>query len=187
MRIVEVGPRDGLQNENKFVRTEDKLIFLSKLADAGLRIIEATSFVSPTWVPQMSDSRDVMRHLNEKLVPRYPYIDFLVLTPNMKGLTDALQVDAKKIAIFGAASETFSRKNINKTIEESFDIFAEMCKSASQRQVPIRGYLSCVLGCPYEGPVDPRKVAILARRLYDLGCYEISLGDTIGVGTPGMC
>lgn len=155
------------------------------MAEAGIRVIEATSFVSPTRVPQLSDNRQLMRHIVEKSDPNYSNVDFLVLTPNMKGLLDALEAGAKRVAVFGSVSETFSKRNINKTIEESFNTFAEMCELASRKHIQVRGYLSCVLGCPYEGEMDPKKVAFLTQKLYDMGCYEISLGDTIGIGTPG--
>jgi hydroxymethylglutaryl-CoA lyase len=185
VRIVEVSPRDGLQNESKFVPTEDKIEFISLLAETGLPSIEATSFVSPIWIPQMSDNQNIMQCINKELVPRFPEVDFVVLTPNMKGLKNAINAGAKIVAVFGAATEAFSKANINKTIDASFEAFAEMCDLASQKNIRVRGYLSCALGCPYEGDVDPKKVAILAKKLWDLGCYEISLGDTIGIGTPG--
>merc|ERR1711874_684945 len=182
VRIVEVGPRDGLQNEKVMVPTSVKVEFISRLASAGLTHVEATSFVSPKWVPQMGDHRDVM-----KAVTKLPYngVSYPVLVPNLKGLEAAVECGAKEVAIFGAASESFSRKNINCSIEESLARFHSVISSAREAGVAVRGYVSCVVGCPYEGRIEPGQVARVSKTLYDMGCYEISLGDTIGVGTPG--
>ncbi|XP_022095199.1 hydroxymethylglutaryl-CoA lyase, mitochondrial-like [Acanthaster planci] len=180
VKIVEVGPRDGLQNEKEIVGTETKVELINRLSGTGLKVIEATSFVSPKWIPQMADHTEVMQSIEKRDGVSYP-----ALTPNVQGLKSALQSGAKEVAIFGAASETFSRKNINCSIWESIDRFQSVMDVAKQAGIPVRGYVSCVLGCPYEGKVLPAAVAQVAKRLYDMGCYEISLGDTIGVGTPG--
>ncbi|KAB5561944.1 hypothetical protein PHYPO_G00012300 [Pangasianodon hypophthalmus] len=180
VKIVEVGPRDGLQNEKTVVPAEVKIRLIDMLSEAGLPVIEATSFVSPKWVPQMADQEEVMRGISRK-----PGVNYPVLTPNLKGYRAAVKAGAKEVAIFGAASELFSKKNINCSVEESLQRFEEVMSAAKQEGVPVRGYVSCVLGCPYEGKVSPLKVADVAKRLYAMGCYEISLGDTIGVGTPG--
>lgn len=182
VRIVEVGPRDGLQNEKTLVPTEVKVEFISRLAAAGLTHVEATSFVSPVWVPQMGDHREVMAAVAK--LP-FPGVTYPVLTPNLKGFQAALECGAKEVAIFGAASESFSQKNINCSIAESLARFEPVLSAARQAGVPVRGYVSCVAGCPYEGRVDPEQVARVAGELHRMGCYEISLGDTIGVGTPG--
>jgi hydroxymethylglutaryl-CoA lyase len=179
VRIVEVGPRDGLQNEAQPVATETKLELIERLAQAGLRDIEATAFVSPKWVPQMADHTDLMRRL-----ARHPGVRYPVLVPNLQGFETALAAGAAEVAVFAAASESFSKRNINCSIDESFARFAPVAAAALRAQVPVRGYISCVAGCPYEGKVAPAQVAAVARRLFDLGCEEISLGDTIGVGTP---
>lgn len=179
VRIVEVGPRDGLQNEKQLVPTAIKLELISRLAACGLKTIEATAFVSPKWVPQMADSAELMRALERRDGVSYP-----VLVPNMKGFEAALAVGAQEIAVFGAASEAFSQKNINCSIAESLDRFRPVVAAAQTANVKVRGYVSCVLGCPYQGAVAPATVAEVAAALYDMGCYEISLGDTIGVGTP---
>jgi isopropylmalate/homocitrate/citramalate synthase len=179
VNIVEVGPRDGLQNEAVPVSTETKLELIHRLADAGLPAVEATAFVSPRWVPQMADHDAVLRGIRRRPGVRYP-----VLTPNLKGFENAIAAGADEVAVFGAASESFSRKNINCSIEESLERFAPVLEAARSRGVRVRGYLSCVLGCPYEGEIAPRAVADVAERLYRMGCYEISLGDTIGTGTP---
>lgn len=193
VRIVEVGPRDGLQNESQSVPTETKLEFIRMLADAGLTTIEATAFVSPKWVPQMADHAEVMRGLSPAVGPtaslgsvtdRVVSIRYPVLVPNLRGFEAAVTAGAKEVAVFAAASETFSQKNINCSIEESFSRFAPVLDGARAAHMRVRGYVSCVLGCPYEGDVDPQRVAEVAGRLFDAGCYEISLGDTIGVGTP---
>ncbi|MCC4834807.1 hydroxymethylglutaryl-CoA lyase [Shewanella sp. 10N.7] len=176
--IFEVGARDGLQNE-KAVSTQDKLTLIEQLADAGVKRIEAASFVSPKWVPQMADSGDVL-----KTVKRKQGVVYSALTPNLKGLELALDAGADEVAIFGAASESFSQRNINCSIEESIARFEPVMALAKQRNIPVRGYVSCVLGCPYEGDIDINEVARVSEILYKMGCYEISLGDTIGVGTP---
>jgi isopropylmalate/homocitrate/citramalate synthase len=182
IRIVEVGPRDGLQNEKQMVSTEVKVEFIRMLAAAGLKSIEATSFVSPKWVPQMADHVEVMKAL---AAPIGDGMNFPVLVPNLRGLEAALAAGAKEVAVFAAASETFSQKNINCTIEESLERFEPVFAAAKQASVRVRGYVSCALGCPYEGEIDPARVAEVAGRLMETGCYEISLGDTIGVGTFG--
>jgi hydroxymethylglutaryl-CoA lyase len=179
VRMVEVGPRDGLQNEKTIVPTAVKIALVEKLVDAGLGVIEAGSFVSPKWVPQMGDSADVFAGLTRK-----PGVRYAALTPNLKGLEGALAAKADEVAVFGAASESFSQKNINCSIAESLDRFAPVMEQAKAAGVPARGYVSCVLGCPYEGNIAPSAVAEVAARLYAMGCYEISLGDTIGTGTP---
>ncbi|KAI9560410.1 hypothetical protein GHT06_014427 [Daphnia sinensis] len=180
VKIVEVGPRDGLQNEKQVVPTSTKIEFINKLSDAGLKSIEATSFVSPKWVPQMADHSEVFMGIN-----KHPDVSYPVLTPNVLGLNAAMKVGAKEVAVFGAASESFSRKNINCTVEESIQRFKEVVNEAKKNGIRIRGYVSCVVGCPYEGPIAPSAVAKVAEALFDVGCYEVSLGDTIGVGTPG--
>ncbi|MBI3129957.1 MAG: hydroxymethylglutaryl-CoA lyase [Acidobacteria bacterium] len=179
VKIVEVGPRDGLQNEALPVATEHKVALIEGLAEAGLPVVEATSFVSPKWVPQMADAAEVLGRIRRKGGVSYP-----VLTPNLKGFEAALAAGATEVAIFGAASEAFSQRNINCSIAESLDRFQPVVDAAQSAGVPVRGYVSCVLGCPYEGEVPAAKVAEVAERLHRMGCYEISLGDTIGVGTP---
>ena len=180
VKMVEVGPRDGLQNEEKIVPTAVKINLIDKLSATGLVAIEGASFVSPSWIPQMADSGEVMRKIS-----RAPGISYPVLVPNLQGLEAAIAAGADEVAVFGAASESFSRKNINCSIAASFDRFAEVCDSARKQGLRVRGYVSCALGCPYEGNVKPETVAWVAGRMMELGCYEISLGDTIGVGTPG--
>lgn len=180
VRIVEVGPRDGLQNEPGFVPTDVKIEFINKLSKSGLKSIEVTSFVSPKWVPQMSDNTEVLQRIT-----KLPGVNYPVLVPNIKGLAGAIEAGATEIAIFGAVSETFTKKNINCTIAESNEIFRNVAKSALDNGIKVRGYVSCVCGCPYEGAIQPSAVAKAAKSLYNMGCYEISLGDTIGVGTPG--
>lgn len=180
VKIVEVGPRDGLQNEARIVPTEVKIGLIDRLSETGLAAIEAASFVSPKWMPQMADGLQIMNSIN-----RRPGVSYPVLVPNLKGLETAIEAGAEEIAIFGAASETFSRKNINCTIAESLDRFREVCDLAIQKKLRVRGYVSCVLGCPYEGVVPLASVAWVAQRMIEMGCYEVSLGDTIGVGTPG--
>jgi hydroxymethylglutaryl-CoA lyase len=180
VRIVEVGPRDGLQNEKAEVPTAVKLELIERLADAGLQAVEATAFVSPKWIPQMADHTEVLERIRRKPGVAYP-----VLTPNLKGFEAARAAGATEVAIFGAASESFSRKNINCSIAESLERFRPVADAARAAGVKLRGYVSCVLGCPYEGKVAPQKVAEVAGALADMGCYEVSLGDTIGVGTPG--
>ncbi|XP_068194306.1 hydroxymethylglutaryl-CoA lyase, mitochondrial [Antennarius striatus] len=180
VKIVEVGPRDGLQNEKTVVPTEIKIHLIDLLSASGLPVIEATSFVSPRWVPQMADQVEVMKGIH-----RSPSVSYPVLTPNLKGFHAAVKAGASEVAIFGAASEQFSKKNINCSVDESLQRFNEVMKAAKEAGVKVRGYVSCVLGCPYEGEVAPEKVAQVANQLYSMGCYEISLGDTIGMGTPG--
>ena len=179
VKIVEVGPRDGLQNEKQLISTQVKIELINRLTDTGLSVIESGSFVSPLWVPQMADSDKVLEGISRKTDVSYP-----VLVPNMQGLEAALAAGAKEIAIFGAASESFSQKNINCSIEESLARFNPVCESALSQGVRVRGYISCVLGCPYEGRIEPAAVLKVAEKLMQMGCYEISLGDTIGVGTP---
>jgi hydroxymethylglutaryl-CoA lyase len=180
VRIVEVGPRDGLQNEKMEVPTQVKLELIGRLADAGLSAVEATAFVSPKWIPQMADHTEVLEGIRRK-----PGVSYPVLTPNLKGFEAARAAGATEVAVFGAASESFSKKNINCTIAGSLERFRAVADPALQAGIKVRGYISCVLGCPYEGEIAPAKVAEVARTLHDMGCYEISLGDTIGVGTPG--
>ena len=179
VRLVEMGPRDGLQNEKQVVSTETKVELIARLGAAGLPAIEATSFVSPKWVPQMGDNSEVLRRIQ-----RLPGVDYPVLTPNLQGFEAALAVGATEVAVFGAASESFSRKNINCSIAESLKRFEPVMAAAQAAGVKVRGYVSCVLGCPYEGEVDPQAVADVAATLYQMGCYEVSLGDTIGVANP---
>lgn len=179
VRIVEVGPRDGLQNEAQGIPTATKVELIRRLAACGLRSIEATAFVSPRWVPQMKDAAKVLAALDMQGEVAYP-----VLTPNLKGFEDALAAGAREVAVFGAASETFSQKNINCSIGEALKRFEPILESAKAADVKVRGYVSCVLGCPYQGEVAPLAVAEVAHALFEMGCYEISLGDTIGAGTP---
>lgn len=181
VRIVEVGPRDGLQNEAGVVPAKVKIELINHLADAGLPAIEATAFVSPKWVPQMADNAEVMAGIRKKPGVAYP-----VLVPNLKGFEAALAAGAQEVAVFGAASEAFSQKNINCSIAESLARFEPVAQAAKQHGLAVRGYISCVVGCPYQGAVEPATVAEVAKALYRMGCYEISLGDTIGVGTPGQ-
>ena len=180
VRLVEVGPRDGLQNEPTEVPTQVKVELIERLAEAGLPAVEATAFVSPKWVPQMADHTEVLERIRRK-----PGVDYPVLAPNLKGFEAARAAGATEVAIFGAASEAFSKKNINCSIAESLERFRPVAQAARKADVKVRGYVSCVLGCPYEGDVAPERVAHVAAALYDMGCYEVSLGDTIGVGTPG--
>lgn len=179
VRLVEVGPRDGLQNERQPIATATKVELIARLGQAGLKAIEATAFVSPKWVPQMADSAAVMGALE-----RLPGVAYPVLTPNLKGFEAAVAAGAREVAVFGAASESFSQKNINCSVTESLKRFEPLLAVAEQADVRVRGYVSCVLGCPYEGAIQPEAVAAVAGALFDMGCYEISLGDTIGVGTP---
>ena len=179
VKIVEVGPRDGLQNEAQVVPTAIKIELIDRLAEAGLRAIEATAFVSPKWVPQMGDNAAVMQGIK-----RHPAAVYPVLTPNLHGFDAALQAGATEVAIFGAASESFSQKNINCSIVESLKRFEPILSAASALEIPVRGYVSCVVGCPYEGDIAPAQAASVAKSLFDMGCYEVSLGDTIGVGNP---
>lgn len=179
VKIVEVGPRDGLQNETKRVPAAVKIELIRRLVEAGLSAVEAAAFVSPKWVPQMADSTEVMVGIGKT-----PGVAFPVLVPNMRGFEAARAAGATEIAVFGAASESFSRKNINCSIAESLERFAPVVAAAKTVGMRVRGYISCAAGCPYEGEVKPKAVAYLAKQLYGMGCYEISLGDTIGVGTP---
>jgi hydroxymethylglutaryl-CoA lyase len=179
VKIVEVGPRDGLQNEAASISTETKIAFIDQLSETGLSVIEATSFVSPKWIPQLADSQEVFKGIEKKVHVNYP-----VLIPNLRGLEAALAVGVKEIAVFTTPSEQFSQHNTNFSVAESMQRIEEVVKVAKQHSLRIRAYLSCVLGCPYEGEITPEKVAVLADQLFKMGCYEISLGDTIGVGTP---
>jgi hydroxymethylglutaryl-CoA lyase len=180
VKIVEVGPRDGLQNEPGEVPTALKVELIERLAEAGLPAVEATAFVSPKWIPQMADHTEVMERLRRK-----PGVSYPVLTPNLKGFEAARAAGATEVAIFGAASEAFSKKNINCSIAESLERFKPVVEVAKSSNIKVRGYVSCVLGCPYEGEIKPGRVADVAAALYEMGCYEVSLGDTIGTGTPG--
>lgn len=180
VNVVEVGPRDGLQNEPVQLSTITRVSMIEKLVLSGLKVIEAGAFVSPKRVPQMSQTAEVLANLPTDPTVRYP-----VLVPNLQGYSEALKAGASEIAIFAAASESFSQNNINCSIDQSIQTYREVCKEARQDGLRIRGYISCVLGCPYEGHIDPKLVAELSEQLLELGCYEISLGDTIGVGTPG--
>jgi hydroxymethylglutaryl-CoA lyase len=180
VRMVEVGPRDGLQNEAQILPAAVKIALIDKLAATGLPVVEATSFVSAKWVPQMADSAEVMAGITRRPGTSYP-----VLVPNLRGFEAATAAGAKEVAVFAAASEGFSQRNINCSIAESLARFVPVASAAEAAGVKVRGYVSCVLGCPYEGPVAAAKVAEVALRLAEMGCYEVSLGDTIGVGTPG--
>lgn len=177
--IVEVGPRDGLQNEKELLTVAQKSKLVDLLSDTGLTRIEVGSFVSPKWVPQMASSDEVFSAIN-----RRSGVTYSALTPNMRGFETALAANVDEVAIFGAASEQFSQKNINCSIEESLARFAPVIESASEHNLKVRGYVSCVLGCPYEGEIAPEKVADVTKLMIDMGCYEVSLGDTIGAGTP---
>lgn len=179
VRIVEVGPRDGLQNELVVVPVEKKVELINLLSETGLKTIEAGAFVSPKWVPQMADTDKVYAAISKK-----PGISYLVLVPNAKGMESAVAAGVKEIAVFAAASESFSKKNINCSIDESLERFNPVMEEAKKHGIKVRGYVSCVLGCPYEGEIKPAAVVKVAKALYDMGCYEISLGDTIGTGTP---
>lgn len=178
VRIVEVGPRDGLQNEKQPIAASVKIELIEKLAAAGMPVIESGSFVNPKWVPQMADSEAVFNGLSKRSGSRYS-----ALTPNMKGFDRALAAGADEVAVFGAASEAFSQKNINCSTAEAIARFEAVVKAAQENNLPVRGYVSCVLGCPYQGEVEPEAVLDVSQQLLDMGCYEISLGDTIGVGT----
>ncbi|KAG8091165.1 hypothetical protein GUJ93_ZPchr0011g26908 [Zizania palustris] len=180
VQIVEVGPRDGLQNEKSIVPTSVKIELIHKLVASGLSVVEATSFVSPKWVPQLADAKDVL-----EVIRHVPDVRFPVLTPNLRGFEAAVAAGAKEVAVFASASESFSKSNINCTIKESLARYRDVITSAKKHGIRIRGYVSCVVGCPVEGAIHPSKVAYVAKELYDMGCSEISLGDTIGVGTPG--
>ena len=185
VKIVEVGPRDGLQNEAVFVSTHNKIALIKRLIAAGVNYIEAAAFVSPKWVPQMADGSEVLRGaLQHVQHEQHAGVRFAALVPNLKGLEAALAAGCTEIAVFAAASETFSQKNIHCSIAESFARFEPVIALAKAHDIKIRAYVSCVLGCPFEGFVAPERVAAVAASLYALGCYEISLGDTIGAGTP---
>lgn len=184
VQIIEVGPRDGLQNESQILPVALRVELIERLAKAGLKKIEAGSFVSPKWVPQMANTDQVLDALNASAVKTETGAQYAVLTPNLKGLEGAVQHKADEIAIFGAASESFTQKNINCSIKESLQRFEDIAASAQQLNLPMRGYVSTIIGCPYEGDIDPQAVADVAKTLYQMGCFEISLGDTIGVGTP---
>ena len=179
VRIVEVGPRDGLQNESKMLTVAQRVELIKRLADCGHKTIEAGAFVSPKWVPQMADTADVLAAL-----PKFDGVNLPVLVPNERGMQDAIDAGAKEVAIFTAASDEFNLKNTNVTIAESYKRFAEVFDLANQHGIKVRGYISTVVGCPYSGDVEAAKVAEVAAKLLQIGCYEISLGDTIGVGTP---
>ena len=179
VRLIEVGPRDGLQNEAQPISVADKVQLVDALTDAGLGYIEVGSFVSPKWVPQMAGSAEVFAHIRRK-----PGVVYGALAPNLRGFEDAVAAGVKEIAVFAAASEAFSQRNINCSISESLARFVPIIEAAKQHGISVRGYVSCVLGCPYEGQVSAQQVAQVAKELYAMGCYEVSLGDTIGTGTP---
>ena len=179
VRLIEVGPRDGLQNEALPISVADKVQLVDALTDAGLGYIEVGSFVSPKWVPQMAGSAEVFAHIRRK-----PGVVYGALAPNLRGFEDAVAAGVKEIAVFAAASEAFSQRNINCSISESLARFVPLIEAAQQHGISVRGYVSCVLGCPYEGQVSAQQVAQVAKELYAMGCYEVSLGDTIGTGTP---
>lgn len=185
VKIVEVGPRDGLQNEQQPISTEVKIELIQRLVDSGLSYIEAGSFVNPKWVPQMAGSDEVFQGLFSDGSGLNQGVTYAALTPNFQGFERAVASHANEVAIFAAASESFSQRNINCSIDESLDRFTPIMDAAKSTGLPVRGYISCVVGCPYEGGVDPNKVAEVALRLHEMGCYEVSLGDTTGVGTPG--
>lgn len=180
VRLVEVGPRDGLQNEAHSISTADKIQLVDDLSNAGLSHIEVGSFVSPKWVPQMAGSAEVFAGIQ-----RRERVTYAALTPNLRGFEDALAAGVREVAVFAAASEAFSQRNINCSISESLERFAPIMQAARLHGAQVRGYVSCVLGCPYDGQIAPQQVAAIANALIDMGCYEVSLGDTIGVGTPG--
>ncbi|WP_373388255.1 hydroxymethylglutaryl-CoA lyase [Pseudomonas alcaligenes] len=180
VRLVEVGPRDGLQNEKQPISVADKVRLTDDLSAAGLSYIEVGSFVSPKWVPQMAGSAEVFAGIQRK-----PGVVYGALTPNLKGFESAVEAGVKEVAVFAAASEAFSQKNINCSIAESLQRFVPVMEAAKAHGISVRGYVSCVLGCPYEGEVAPEQVAAVARELFAMGCYEVSLGDTIGTGTAG--
>lgn len=179
VRLVEVGPRDGLQNEKAVLSVDDKVNLVNLLAESGLTYVEAGSFVSPKWVPQMANSDEVFNQIS-----RHANTTYSALTPNMKGFDAAMACGVDEVAIFGSASESFSQKNINCSIDESLQRFKPVVDAATSKGIKVRGYVSCVMGCPYEGTISPQAVLEVASKLQDMGCYEISLGDTIGVGTP---
>lgn len=179
VKIVEMGPRDGLQSEKTLVKSDIKVEFINRLSKCGFQGIEVTSFVSPKWVPQMGDNSEVFQRVHKT-----PGVTYSALTPNLKGYESALKVGAQEVAIFASASEGFSQKNINCSIDESLDRFRQVMQSAYRDKVKVRGYVSCVFACPYDGDITPEQVRRVAYKLKEIGCYEISLGDTIGVGTP---
>jgi len=179
VKVVEVSPRDGLQNEQQIIEVKDKLALINGLRSAGLKHIEVTGFVSPKWVPQLADAQTVCAGLTAD-----NQVHYSALTPNMQGLEAAIEAGIKQVSVFTAASESFNQKNINCSIDESFERFAPVLAKAQKLGIKVRGYVSCVLGCPYEGKINPIVVAEVAKRLFDMGCFEISLGDTIGTGTP---
>lgn len=179
VKIVEVGPRDGLQNEKVIIPTSAKIEFINLLSTSGLSVIETTSYVSPKWIPQLADHEEVFLNIDKKNDVNYP-----VLVPNLKGFKEALKSGVKEIAVFTTPSESFSKHNTNCTVEESLKRIQEITQLANVDKIKVRGYISCVLGCPYEGEISQKAVASLAEKLIELGCYEISLGDTIGIGTP---
>ncbi len=180
IRLVEVGPRDGLQNEKQPIEVADKVRLVDDLSAAGLGYIEVGSFVSPKWVPQMAGSAEVFAQIQRKAG-----VTYAALTPNLKGFEGALEAGVREVAVFAAASEAFSQKNINCSIKESLERFVPVMEAARANDIRVRGYVSCVLGCPYDGAIDPAQVASVAAELFAMGCYEVSLGDTIGTGTPG--
>lgn len=180
VQIVEVGPRDGLQNESAPISAADRIKFIDLLVQSGLQTIEAGAFVSPKWVPQMADTDIIL----QKLLSNYPDLPFPVLVPNARGMQDALNCGAREIAVFTAASERFTQKNINASIAESFARFAPVMDIAKHHNIKVRGYVSCITACPYDGRTAPQKVLEITTKLLDMGCYEVSLGDTIGVATP---
>lgn len=179
VKIVEVGPRDGLQNEAKIIPTDIKIDFINRLSDTGLKVIETTSFVSPKWIPQLADHEEVYQRIN-----KHPDISYPVLVPNLHGFNAALMCGVKEIAVFTTPSEQFSQKNTHCSVAESMQRISEVIARALEEKIKVRAYISCVLGCPYEGEIAPQKVTKLADALFKMGCYEISLGDTIGIGTP---
>lgn len=180
VRLVEVGPRDGLQNEKQPISVADKVRLVDDLTAAGLSYVEVGSFVSPKWVPQMAGSAEVFAGIGRK-----SGVTYAALTPNLKGFETALEAQVEEVAVFAAASEAFSQKNINCSIAESLQRFVPLMEAAKAAKVRVRGYVSCVLGCPYDGDIAPAQVASVARELFAMGCYEVSLGDTIGTGTAG--
>lgn len=180
VKIIEVGPRDGLQNESQIIPTETKIALINQLSKTGLSYIEATSFVSPKKIPQMADAENIYDNISKK-----PNITYSVLVPNTQGMQTAIKHDVKEISIFSAVSETFCQKNINCSIDESLQRYTEVIKLAKANNIKVRGYISCIIACPYEGVMSPNKVVKLAQTMLDMGCYQISLGDTIGIGTPG--
>ena len=179
VRIVEVGPRDGLQNEKTIISVADKISLINQLGKCGFQSIEATSFVSPKWVPQLADAAEVFTGIE-----KFPGVSYPVLVPNLQGYERARAVGATEVAIFTAASEAFNQKNINASIDQSIERFIPILEQAKNDRIQVRGYISTVLGCPYQGEVPVADVVRVSKRLYELGCYEISLGDTIGIGTP---